>query len=299
MMEHNVQAQSYFEQSLGIVREIGDRHLEGFVLDSLGRVFYYKHEYARSKSYYEQALACDVEIDHRYGRAESLAHLGDLYQAIGDYAQAQARYAQAIDIFREMGSWAGEGDTLAKLARLHYHLGDAEIAYEHSQQALSIAQEWGMRAVEKRVWIDLGHALTGLGRLAEAAENYQQAVDGAQPDRCCESLEAMAGLANICLVQNDPDRALTIVEKVMGCIQQGKSALYGIIEPMWIYLVCARTLRATRDPRTAEILAIAYRLLQEQAAQLPAELRPMFLEAVPAHRELAKLANIRDVQVLC
>lgn len=65
--------------------------------------------------------------------------------------------------------------------------------------------------------------------------------------------------------------------------------LYGLFDPMRVYLTCVHVLRANKDPRAAEILRSAHRMLQEWAAKIDdEELRRSFLENVPEHREIVE-----------
>jgi len=65
--------------------------------------------------------------------------------------------------------------------------------------------------------------------------------------------------------------------------------LYGVREPFRVYLTCYLVLQAGHDPRAEAVLATAYRLLQERAAEIVDErLRRFYIENVPAHREIGR-----------
>ncbi|MFN2155699.1 MAG: hypothetical protein ACK2UX_10725, partial [Anaerolineae bacterium] len=134
------------------------------------------------------------------------------------------------------------------------------------------------------------HALLGLGRPAEAARSYWQCLARHREwGRRHLIVEPLAGLARVALAQGDLVAALAHVNEILDHIAD-RPMLYGLFEPLRIYLTCYRVLLANRDPRVSEILNAAYRLIQERAATIEdQDLRRSYLENVPAHREIAAL----------
>jgi hypothetical protein len=58
-------------------------------------------------------------------------------------------------------------------------------------------------------------------------------------------------------------------------------------EPLLVYLSCYQALRANNDARATSVLATAWQILQERAANITdAAVRDMFLKNVPHHRAL-------------
>ena len=69
-----------------------------------------------------------------------------------------------------------------------------------------------------------------------------------------------------------------------------KGTLAGCIAPFSVYQAVYQVLQAAGDERGTAVIQSAHEQLQLQAAQIEDEMmRRLFLEQVPAHRELAYL----------
>ena len=66
----------FFEQTLLIHREIGDRRAEGNDLGNLGNAYFAFGEIQRAIQFHEQALHIDREIGDRRGESIDLGNLG-------------------------------------------------------------------------------------------------------------------------------------------------------------------------------------------------------------------------------
>ncbi len=175
------------------------------------------------------------------------------------------------------------------MSLLYHHLGDHQAARKHGQWGLRIAQDIGDRRCQGWLLDFLGHALTALGQLDQAADAYEQAlalqVELDQPHLVTES---QAGLARLALIQGESGRAREYVEEILSYLRTNN--LDGTNEPFRIYLTCYQVLVANHDPRAHDVLAQAYRRLQERAARIPDEAtRRSFLENVAVHREIVAL----------
>jgi hypothetical protein len=79
-------------------------------------------------------------------------------------------------------------------------------------------------------------------------------------------------------------------EEILADLATG--SLVGADAPFRVYLTCYHVLQAHDDSRSLSILQMAHELLQARAATMGDErLRRLFLEHVPAHRELVSAFN--------
>jgi adenylate cyclase len=280
------QSKTYSESSLRISREIGDREGESGALINLGIACWCLGDYAGAGAYLAQTLDIYREVGNRWGQGMALHNLGIVSHRLGDYARAGACYEQALDIHRDIGQRQGEAQGLSYQGLLSYHLGDYEAAREYSQQALLIAQDLGHRDTQGLAFTFLGHACAELGFLAEATDAYHQALTLRQEmDQPNLAMEPLAGLARVHLAQGDLAQAQAHVEEILSYLES--HALDDAEEPFRVYLTCYRILDANQDPRAQETLSVAYNLLQEQASKIgDKDTRRLFLENVPAHREI-------------
>jgi tetratricopeptide (TPR) repeat protein len=145
----------------------------------------------------------------------------------------------------------------------------------------------------------LGQIQLELGCFDEAVHSYQRAwtlrEQLGQPGL---ALEPLAGLAWACLQKGDLSYAVSLVEKILGSLEEKsasaplKVALAGIDAPMRIYLACYKILAKNGDPRTRKVLDTAGQLLRERSNQIPDEAQKrLFLENVSENREIAELLN--------
>jgi tetratricopeptide (TPR) repeat protein len=279
---------SYHEQGLHLCRETGNRFDEGYALLGLGHGSLLLGAPDRARAHYERALCLCREIGERSARPArelALLGLGTSFHTLGDYDRARAYYGRALRTELQMVSRRGTGQ--AWLGLLFHHLGDDEAARSHAQRAVLSTQDTGCRGPRAQALTVLGHALAGLGQWAEAAGAYRRAL-ALRRDLGQSHLipEPLAGLARVAEACGDRTGALAHVEEILACLETYPE-LYGTDEPLRVYLTCYRVLRAGEDPRAAEILDAAYRLLQERAARIEDErLCRSFLENVAANREV-------------
>jgi adenylate cyclase len=280
------QARSRFEEGLIIARQIESPHDEGWISYGLGEVLGAQAEYDPAMEYIRTALKICHEIGEPSNEASALRVMGDLYIYLGDFDSAKEHLEQSLTLYQEFKQPRSIGQVQSSLGLLCHHLGEDQVAQEHCQRALRIAQELGAREYEASAVIHLGHALAGLGQLAEAADAYRQGLalrrELGQPHL---TMEPMAGLARVCLIQENPSQAQAFVEEILAFLES--HTLEGTDEPMRVYLTCYQVLMDNQDPRARELLNTAYRLLQERAAKIGnEEMHHLYLENVPAHREL-------------
>jgi tetratricopeptide (TPR) repeat protein len=110
-------------------------------LNNLGIVAEALGEYAAARSYYEQSLAIDQEVGDRWGGGICLSNLGDVARKLEEYTTARGYYEQALAIKQEIGNRRGGGITLNNLGMLALQQNQLEPALAHLQEALAIRQE--------------------------------------------------------------------------------------------------------------------------------------------------------------
>jgi tetratricopeptide (TPR) repeat protein len=243
--------------------------------------------YALGEAHLRQALAILRKADWRISEGRAILALGLCHYHQGDYAQARTLLAESWHLSHNHGwQWvASKG--LAALGLVCHAEGDDEAARGYAQQALENGPpDYHLGQGDSA--LVLGHALAGLGDRAGASDAYQQALDRyRQSGFLNPPMEALAGLARLALAGGDPGQAMVHVDDILAHLEI--HSLDGTYQPFRVYWTCYRALKASDDPRAAEVLRTAYHLLQERAAMIEDErLRRSFLEAVPWHRELVQ-----------
>ncbi|MBD1927931.1 tetratricopeptide repeat protein [Trichocoleus sp. FACHB-90] len=166
----------YYQQSLAIFREIGDRNGEAASLNNLGNAYNSLGQYQLAIDYYQQSLAIKREIGDRNGEAASLIGLGNAYRSLGQYPLAIDYHQQSLAIKREIGDRNGEAASLIGLGNAYRSLGQYPLAIDYHQQSLAIKREIGDRNGEAASLGNLGNAYNSLGQYPLAIDYLQQSL---------------------------------------------------------------------------------------------------------------------------
>jgi tetratricopeptide (TPR) repeat protein len=171
-----LQAINFYEQSLAIKREIGDRKGEENSLGNLGNAYHSLGQYPQAINFYEQSLAIARKIVDRSGEAKSLIGLGNACISLGQYSQAVNFYEQSLAIVHEIGDHSGEAGSLTGLGNAYYSLGQYPQAIGFHQKSLAIERKIGYRSGEATSLQNLGNAYSSLGKHRQAISFYEQAL---------------------------------------------------------------------------------------------------------------------------
>lgn len=279
-------ARSHLEQSLRLARSSGYLTGEGIALTALGIVAAEEGDTVQARSCYEQAIRIFRQTGNRDREGRVLNNLGFILEQMGAYAEAERHFERFLANSRDINSRHGEVVALVNLAHVCHRRGRNERALQQGQQALNRAEEIGERRAQGYAWTIVGDVLTSLGRLAEAESAYRQALklrrELGQPNLAVESL---GGLVRVALARGALGQICAYVDEILEHLEGG--SLGGTKDPLLVYLTCYKALRAVQDGRAEQVLADAYRQLQEQAARITDDrLRAAYLNNVDAHREL-------------
>jgi tetratricopeptide (TPR) repeat protein len=279
---------AYHEESMRIYQEIGDLRQESIVRYLLAITALDQGDYDEGRVHHTRVVAGLREVGDRWEEVFTLAFPGLVHHALGNYDAARPHYEQYLRGCRETGDERGVALALRLLSLLSHHVGDNKAAQEFAEQALQMFRDQEVVRWQGSALTLLGHALVGLARLDEARGAYRQAVDLlGELARSWDILEALAGLARVCLAQGDLEQAQTHVEEILRYLETG--TLDGVDEPIRVYLTCYRVLHANGDPRADDILEEGYRFLQERAAKISDEKeRRSYLENVAANNEIVE-----------
>jgi CHAT domain-containing protein/Tfp pilus assembly protein PilF len=170
------QALSFYQQSLIIRQELGDRQGEGLTLNNIGSVYGNLGQYEQALSYFQQSLTVRQDIGDRWGAGQTLNNIGVMYRILGQYEQALSFYQQSLTIRQELGDRQGESLTLNNLGSVYGNLGQYEQALSFYQQSLTIRQELGDRWGEGQTLNNLGEVYRALGQYEQAISFYGQSL---------------------------------------------------------------------------------------------------------------------------
>jgi tetratricopeptide (TPR) repeat protein len=96
------EALNFYQQSLEIKREIGDRNGEADSLSGLGSVYYSLGQYQEALNFCQQSLEIQREIGDRNGEAKVLWNISLLYQKSGKIRQGRQYKVLAVRIWQSL-----------------------------------------------------------------------------------------------------------------------------------------------------------------------------------------------------
>ena len=69
-------------------------------------------EYKKALDYYQQSLAIEKQIGNKLEQGQTLNNIAGVYEDLGEYAKALNYYQQSLAIKKQIGDKSGEGTTL-------------------------------------------------------------------------------------------------------------------------------------------------------------------------------------------
>jgi len=157
-----------YEESLALKRQLGDKRGIASSLGNLAIVTWYQGDYERARALYTESLALFRELEDKKNIAISLRNLGALAREQGEYEQAAALLEESLALFRELGSRRGIASSLGLLGYVARDRGDLERATALWEECLTLFRELG----DKR---SIAITLANLGSVALARGEHERA----------------------------------------------------------------------------------------------------------------------------
>jgi tetratricopeptide (TPR) repeat protein len=162
------EARDYYERSLKLKEELGDKSGIASTLHQLGVLAQDQGDYKAARGYYERSLKLTQELGDKSGIALTLHQLGVLAQDQGDYKEARGYYERSLKLKEELGDKSRIASTLHQLGVLAYLQGDYEEAKGYYEQAKEAFEK--LRAKKEYATV-----LHQLGVLAQLQGDYEEA----------------------------------------------------------------------------------------------------------------------------
>lgn len=167
------QANELMQESLRLLRPLGNDLAIAFTLSGLGVVTETLGSYDQAKAYQEESLALFRAAADQWGITNALIRLGNTAIALSQYRQARDYYSQALTTSEAAGNLRGVALCLNNLGQIAEKLGEQETAEELFQESLEIKKEIGDRT-------GMAYSLNNLGYVAYLGGKNQQALASLQ-----------------------------------------------------------------------------------------------------------------------
>ncbi|MEJ6005941.1 adenylate/guanylate cyclase domain-containing protein [Paucibacter sp. AS339] len=250
-------------------------------------------------------LSASIDLARQLGDRQSecivLTNLGAARAGLGNLAGGQHDAEEALRLSSQRGHRSSECANLCNLSWIALLRGDGARALDLADRALDIALAIHARLFEAVSLINSGHAQAALGQPELAAQAYVRARTVAEEIESSCRFEASAGLAKLALMRGDVGAAFNEVSTLLtppGDTSEMAAAAVGCFDDsenaVLIELIVCQVFFAADDSRATSWLRRAYEGLMAKADTITdADMRQMFLNDIPHHRELVALWEAR------
>ena len=172
----NDEAMSCYEESLAIVRKLGDAIAQAQTLNNIGDLLRRQDRYDEAIDALNRAIALRERLGDDRGVANCLGNIAAAHQRQGRFAEAHPAYDRILAIFRRIEDRSGEVTTMFNLGKLAEEQGRMDEAESIYRQAMAIATECGMEPQRAEGLAKLASNYRVAGRSAEARPLFDEAL---------------------------------------------------------------------------------------------------------------------------
>ena len=171
------QALEFYEKSLAISKDLGDRKDEANAIGNIGLVYQSKGDYKQALEFYEKSLAISKNLGDRQGEAYAINDKGNVYSYKGDYKQALEFYEKSLAISKDFGDRQGEANALMGKGNVYESKGNYKKALDFYKKSLAINEEFeGGRKGEANNLNNIGIVYFRKGDYKQALEFYEKSL---------------------------------------------------------------------------------------------------------------------------
>jgi PAS domain S-box-containing protein len=308
-LEEFSRAREVYDQALSLVRAMGDRLEEAYLLNAISLTI---GDVAISRKYQEEAWEISREVGDRRHQAMMANNLSSGCLNLGLYRLARIYAQQAVQAVRGMGIKSDLLNNLDNLARALIETGDIEGALVVVEEASKLSKEMQERALGAIHHISLGRIFLQKGELKNALEAFRYASETLEdinmPLECAMAL-AWQGTAALALGNLDDALKLTANAAELALSGGAISGNFPLQDTIWLRYQVLRY-RDTGDTGSKEkvsdeaweVLQAARRLMLEYIASVSDEgMRRNYLNKPSINRavmfEWAHQAHLRGLPV--
>src|SRR5215472_7668745 len=157
------EAKEYYEKTLRIADETGEKWLHASALYGLGNIEYVQGNYDVAIKLYETALKANEALGNKSNVALCLEVIGNIRNAQTDYAGALASYERALQIKEGFGGKRTTADLLVSMGNIYSAEGDYERASAKYDEALKINNENKDKVGLAKALVRIGNTSTEQG----------------------------------------------------------------------------------------------------------------------------------------
>ena len=169
-------ALEYFQKSQAIKEELGDKKGIAVILNNIGLIYHDQGNYPRALEYYQKSQAIKEELGDKKGIAGGLVNIGIIYYSQGNYPRALEDYQKSLTIFEELGDKYGIATNLGNIGHIYSDQGNFPLAMEYYQKSLVIGEELGDKNGMADILGNIGILYKKEGKNASAVNHCQRSL---------------------------------------------------------------------------------------------------------------------------
>jgi predicted ATPase/class 3 adenylate cyclase len=210
-------AHAFFEESLAIWRELGDKGGIAAALNDLGWVAGHRNNPTTARALSEESLAIWRELRDKGGIATSLRNLWHVAYYQGEYVAAYALGQESLGLRQELGDKRGIAFELGGLGRTAHRQGDYKRATALLEEALALFRDMGMKQLFAWASTHLAEVVHDQGNDERATALLEESLTlfrdiGHQYGPAL----TLSVLGTVAHAQGDDERAVALYEESLG-----------------------------------------------------------------------------------
>ncbi|MHA1911316.1 MAG: tetratricopeptide repeat protein, partial [Candidatus Kariarchaeaceae archaeon] len=170
-------SQEYYEKSLVINEELGNKRLISLSLNNIGNIYHWRGELDHAMEYYEKSLVLREETGNNHSIGSSLNNIGLVYQKKGEMDRALENYEKCLAICEEMEYKQLIAHPLTNIGQVYYQKGELDKALEYFNKGLANFKRQGDKNHTGEVLIHISRIYHETGELAAALYFLKQCVE--------------------------------------------------------------------------------------------------------------------------
>lgn len=159
------EARAFHQQSLNILRQIGDKRRIAASLANQGTVAQAQGDYASARTLLEESLSLHRALENKIGICNTLRPLANLAQRQSEFLSALRYIEEGLSLCRELEDQHGISYFLEDFGSLHFIQGQYVTAQASYEESLSLRRQLGDK-------LGIAFSLGNLGLLAREHEDY-------------------------------------------------------------------------------------------------------------------------------
>lgn len=164
-------AKQNFIEGLELGRLVSDKKTIYLALGNLG-LLAIDNDIDNALIYFEESLQISTELGDKWGTATTYGNLGELYFTVENYPKANSYQKKCLELHQELGDKRGIAMALDNLGKINQTLGDYSFSLKLYKQAAVIWKQFGVNPNIACCLAGIGNVLVDLDKLEMAIQTY-------------------------------------------------------------------------------------------------------------------------------